>query len=154
MSRIRTATPVALVALALAAGVLTGCGGGSSAGHPSADKLLVFTNAQIAKGGMIGPRVVDKLYAPHTGSKGYPGVVNKEHPAPILWTGKPTWEVAVAGVQGYMPADTPEGQTRTAFSQHAIIVEDNGVCSYIDADGPSVVALNPCPAEWKSPFGS
>ena len=151
MSRICTAKPAALLALALAAGVLTGCG--SSAGHHSADKLLVFANDQT-KGGLSWLEVVSHLRAPHSGSKGYPGVVNKEHPAPILWTGKPTWVVAVAGVQGYMPADTPAGQTAAVFSQRVIIVEDSGACSYIAAEGPSAATLNPCPAEWTAPAGS
>ena len=59
--------------------------------------------------------------------------------------------VAVEGVRGYMPADTPAGKAPAAFSESAIIVEASGACSYIDAKGPSVIPLKPCPAAWAPP---
>lgn len=131
----------------------------AAAGHPSADKLLAFTKAQACLGRSY---VVGELSAPHSGSTGFPGVVDKEHPAPIYWPGEPRGtfvglaapsgqRVAVEGVRGYAPADTPAGQTPAAFSERVIIVEVSGACSYIDAKGPSVVPLKPCPAAWTEP---
>jgi len=130
----------------------------SPAGRPSADKLLAFAKAQTCRGTL---HAVDNLYAPRTGSTGYPGAVNKEHPAPIYWDGShiaweglatpPVERVAVGGVRGYEAAETPAGKAPTAFSGRTIIVEGSGACSYIDAAGPTVVPLKPCPAAYVEP---